>query len=72
MGDRSGSFLGCAQVRIKVHRKDYGWSVELVYDPRELPGVMTIRLRVAGMLQMVLELTLMISRACTGQLRMIW
>jgi hypothetical protein len=34
MGDRPGSFPGCAQVRIKVHRKDYGCSVGLVYDPR--------------------------------------
>jgi hypothetical protein len=41
MGDRPGSFPGCAQVRIKVHRKDYGCSVGLVYDPRGLPVVMT-------------------------------
>jgi hypothetical protein len=51
MGDRSGSFSGCAQVRIKVCRKDYDWSVGLVYDPRGLPGVTTARPGVAGVLQ---------------------
>jgi hypothetical protein len=34
MGDRSKSLPGCKQVRIKVSRKYYGWSVGLVYDPR--------------------------------------
>jgi hypothetical protein len=34
-----------------VHRKDYGWSVMLVYNPSELPGVMTVRPGVAGVLQ---------------------
>jgi hypothetical protein len=48
MGDRPGSFPGCAQVRTKVHRKDHGWSVGLVNYPRELPGVMTIRSGVVG------------------------
>jgi hypothetical protein len=38
-------------VRTKVYRKNYGWSVRLVYDPRGLPGVMTVRPRVAGVLQ---------------------
>jgi RNA 3'-terminal phosphate cyclase len=42
----------------------------LVYDPRELSGVTTIRIGVAGVLQMVLEPTLVVSRARTGQLRM--
>jgi hypothetical protein len=51
MGDRPGSFLGCAQVRTKVCRKDYGWSMGLVYDPRGLSGVTTARPRVAGVLQ---------------------
>jgi hypothetical protein len=45
--------------------------VGLVYDPRGLPGVTTIRPGVAGVLQMVSELTLMVSRARTGQLRRI-
>jgi hypothetical protein len=52
MGDRPGSFPGCAQVRTKVCRKDYGWSVGLVYDPKELPGVTTARPRVAGVLHL--------------------
>jgi hypothetical protein len=51
MGDRSGSFLGCAQVRTKVHRKEYDWSVGLVYDPSELSGVTTARPGVTGVLQ---------------------
>jgi hypothetical protein len=38
-------------VRIKVCRKDYGWSVGLVYDPKGLPGVTTVRPGVAGVLQ---------------------
>jgi hypothetical protein len=32
-------------------RKDYDWSVGLVYNPRELPGVTTARPGVAGVLQ---------------------
>jgi hypothetical protein len=72
MGDQPGSFPGCAQVRTKVHRKDYGWSVGLVvYDPMGLPGVTTARPGVAGVLQMVSEPTLAVSRARTGQLRRI-
>jgi hypothetical protein len=34
-----------------VYRKEYGWSVRLVYDPRELTGVTTARPGVAGVLQ---------------------
>jgi hypothetical protein len=34
-----------------VCKKDYGWSVGLVYDPRGLPGVTTVRPGVAGVLQ---------------------
>jgi hypothetical protein len=45
--------------------------VGLVYDPRELPRVMTARPGVDGVLQMVSELTLVVSRARTGQLRRI-
>jgi hypothetical protein len=69
MGNRPGSFLGYSQVRTKVHRKDYGWSVGLVYDTRGLPGVMTDRPMVVGVLQMVSELTLAVSRTRTGQRR---
>jgi 1,4-dihydroxy-2-naphthoyl-CoA synthase len=72
MGDRLGNFPGCAQVRTKIHRKDYGWSVRLLYDPRELSEVMAARLGVAEVLQMVSDLTLAVSRAHTGQLRRIW
>jgi hypothetical protein len=71
MGDRLGSFPGCAQVRTKVYRKDYGWSVRLVYDPKGLSGVMTTRPGVTGVLQMVLEPILTVSRVHTGQLRRI-
>jgi hypothetical protein len=45
--------------------------VGLVYDPRGLPGVTTARPEVAGVLQMVLEPTLVVSWARTGQLRRI-
>jgi 1,4-dihydroxy-2-naphthoyl-CoA synthase len=46
--------------------------VGLVYNPRGLPGVMTARPGVAGVLQMVSELTLAVSRARMGQLKRIW
>jgi hypothetical protein len=58
MSDRPGSFSGCAQVRTKVCRKDYGWSVGLVYDPRGLTGVMTARPKVAGVLHSITALGL--------------
>jgi hypothetical protein len=45
--------------------------VRLVYDPRELLRVTTIRFRVARVLQIIPELTLMVSQACMGQLKMI-
>jgi hypothetical protein len=45
--------------------------VELVYNSRELPGVATAIPGVAGVLQMVSDPTLTISRARTGQLRRI-
>jgi hypothetical protein len=45
--------------------------VGLVYDPRGLSGVTTIRPEVVGVLQMVSEPTLAVSRARTGQLRRI-
>jgi hypothetical protein len=43
----------------------------LVYDPRGLSGVTTTRSGVSGVLQMVSELTLTVSRARTCQLRRI-
>jgi hypothetical protein len=45
--------------------------VELVYNPRGLSGVTSVRPRVAGVLQMVSEPTLTISWMHTGQLRRI-
>jgi hypothetical protein len=45
--------------------------VGLVYDPKGLPGVTTARPGVAGVLQMVSEPTLAVSRTRTGQLRRI-
>jgi hypothetical protein len=71
MGDRPTSFPGCAQVRTKMHRKDYDWSVGLVYDPTELLGVTTARPEVTGVLKMVSEPTLVVSRARMSQLRRI-
>jgi hypothetical protein len=44
----------------------------LVYDPRMLSGVMNVRPGVVGVLQMVSELILTVSRVCMGQLRRIW
>jgi hypothetical protein len=55
----------------KSVKKDYGWSVGLVYDHRRLSGVTTVRPEVAIVLQMVSEPTLVVSRAHTGQLRRI-
>jgi hypothetical protein len=43
----------------------------LVYDPRGLPGVTTARPGVGGVLQMVSEPTIAVSRARTVQLRRI-
>jgi hypothetical protein len=48
-----------------VCRKRYSWSVGLLGVTIDRPGVV-------GVLQMVLELTLVVSRARTGQLRRIW
>jgi hypothetical protein len=51
MGDRSGSFPGCVQVKIKMCRKDYSWYVRLVYDSMKLPEVTTARSGVTRVLQ---------------------
>jgi hypothetical protein len=45
----------------KVRTKYSCWS-----DPRELPGVSTAGPGVDGVLQVVLEPTLVVSRACVG------
>jgi hypothetical protein len=36
-----------------MHRKDYGWFVGLVYDPRVLLQVTTAKPRVAGVLHLI-------------------
>jgi hypothetical protein len=43
--------------------------VGLVYDLKELSGVTTVRPKMTGVLQMILEPTLIISLAHTSQLR---
>jgi hypothetical protein len=59
-----------SQVRMsedKVCTKDLCWSVGMVYDPRGLSGVSIVGPGVDGVLQMVSEPTLTISRVCVGQ-----
>jgi hypothetical protein len=41
MGDRPGSFSWVRMSEDKVRTKDPCWSVGIIYDPRELPGVST-------------------------------
>jgi hypothetical protein len=50
----------------KVRTKDPCWSVGTLYDTRELPGVSTVGPGVDEVLQVVLEPTLAVSRACVG------
>jgi hypothetical protein len=49
-----------------VRTKDSCWYVGTIYDPRELKGVSTIGPGVDGVLQVVPEPTLVISRVCVG------
>jgi hypothetical protein len=49
-----------------VRTKDVCWSMEMVYDPRELPEVSIVGLGVDVVLQMISEPTLTVSRACVG------
>jgi hypothetical protein len=49
-----------------VRTKDSCWSVGTIYDPRELLGVSTTVPRLEGVLQVVSEPTLAVSRACVG------
>jgi hypothetical protein len=50
-----------------VHTKDSCWTVGTIYDPRMLPGrSKCCRSRSDGVLQMVSESTLVVSRACVG------
>jgi hypothetical protein len=53
----------CAQERLGF--------VRLIYDSSDLAGVMTATPRVTGVLQMISELILMVSRMRMGQLRRI-
>jgi hypothetical protein len=41
MGDRPGSFSWVRMSEDKVCTKDLCWSMGIIYDPRELPGVRT-------------------------------
>jgi hypothetical protein len=51
----------------KVHTKDSCWTVGTIYDIREVSGVSTVGPGVNGVLQVVSEPTLAVSRACVGQ-----
>jgi hypothetical protein len=51
MGDRTGSFLGCARVRTKCGQKTLVGLWGTIYDPRELPRVSTAGPGVDGVLQ---------------------
>jgi hypothetical protein len=53
-------------VRTKCAQKKSCWSVEMVYGPRGLPGVSTVGSGFDGMLQMVLELTLVVFMGVCG------
>jgi hypothetical protein len=50
----------------KVHTEDSCWSMGMVYGPRWLSGVSIAGPGVDGVLQMVLEPTLAVTRACGG------
>jgi hypothetical protein len=50
----------------KVHTKYSCWHVEMVYDPRELSGVSIVGPGVDGVLQVVSELTCVVSQVCVG------
>jgi hypothetical protein len=50
----------------KVCTKDLCWSMGMIYDPRELPGVSIADPGVDGVLQMVSEPTLAVSWVCVG------
>ena len=60
---------GCARVRTKCAEKTSVGLWGQSRDPRELPGVTGAGPGVAGVLQLVSEPTLAITRACAGQMR---
>jgi hypothetical protein len=49
-----------------VRTKDTCWSVGTIYDLRKLSGVSNVSSGLDGVLQVVLEPTLAVSRACMG------
>jgi hypothetical protein len=49
-----------------VRTKDSCYSVGTIYDPRELPGLSTAGLGVAGVLQLVSEPTFAVSSVYVG------
>jgi hypothetical protein len=49
-----------------VRTKDTCWSVGTIYDLSKLPGVSTVGPGLDGVLQVVSEPTLVVSRACVG------
>jgi hypothetical protein len=50
----------------KVRTKDSCWSVGTIYDPKELPGISTTDPGLDGVLQVVSEPILTVSRACVS------
>jgi hypothetical protein len=62
----TGKFSQVRMSEDKVCTKDSCWSMGTIYDPRELPGVSTIGPGLDGMLQVVSEPTLAVSRGCVG------
>jgi hypothetical protein len=49
-----------------VRTKESCWLVGIIYDPRALPRVSIVGSGVDGVLQVVSELTLVVSRVCVG------
>jgi hypothetical protein len=49
-----------------VHKRHVLVCGDNIYDPRELPGVSIVGPGLDGVLQVVLEPTLAVSRACVG------
>ena len=60
---------GCARVRTKCAEKTSVGLWGQSKDPRELPGVTGAGPGVAGVLHLVSEPTLAVSRVCVGQMR---
>jgi hypothetical protein len=66
MSDRPRKFSRVRMSEDKVPTKYMCWSMGTIYDPRELLGVSTTGAGVDGVLQVVLEPTFTVSRACVG------